>query len=68
MEKIQTVTGGVTAAKGFRAAGGFAGIGKNAGKGDIALIVSDVPGSAAAVYTKNKVKAAHIAVTKDHIQ
>lgn len=68
MENFQTVTGGVTAAKGFKAAGGFAGIGKNAGKGDIALIVSEVPGSAAAVYTKNKVKAAHIAVTKDHIQ
>lgn len=68
MSDIRIVEGGVTAAKGFRAAGAYAGIGKNAEKGDIALIVSDVPGTAAAVYTKNKVKAAHIPVTQRHLE
>ena len=68
MNEIKVIEGGVTAAKGFKAAGAYAGIGKNAEKGDLALVYSEVPGNAAAVYTKNKVKAAHIAVTKDHLQ
>lgn len=68
MSNIEVISGGVTAAKGFQAAGAYAGIGKNAEKGDLALIYSEVPGNAAAVYTKNKVKAAHIAVTKDHLK
>ena len=64
---VRIIEGGVTAAKGFRAGGIYSGIRKNPGKTDLALIVSDVPGSAAAVYTKNKVKAAHIPVTKRHL-
>ncbi len=64
---IKVIEGGVTAAKGFRAAGVYSGIRNNPDKTDLALIVSEVPGNAAAVYTKNKVKAAHIAVTKKHI-
>ena len=64
---IETIKGGVTAAKGFKAAGIYSGIRKNPDKTDLALIVSEVPGNAAAVYTKNKVKAAHIAVTKKHL-
>ena len=68
MSTIKVIEGGVTAAKGFKATGGYAGIGKNAEKGDLALIYSEVPGNAAAVYTKNKVKAAHIAVTKKHLK
>lgn len=68
MNEIKVIEGGVTAANGFKAAGAYAGIGKNAEKGDLALVYSEVPGNAAAVYTKNKVKAAHIAVTKDHLQ
>ena len=58
MNEIKVIEGGVTAAKGFKAAGAYAGIGKNAEKGDLALVYSNVPGNAAAVYTKNKVKAA----------
>ncbi len=68
MSTVKVIEGGVTAAKGFKATGGYAGIGKNAEKGDLALIYSQVPGNAAAVYTKNKVKAAHIAVTKNHLE
>lgn len=59
--------GGVTSPKGFKAAAGYAGIGDDKGKGDIALIASTVVGNAAAVYTKNKVKAAHIGVMKNHL-
>ena len=64
---IKIIDGGVTAAKGFKAAGVYSGIRKGGDKSDMALIVSDVPGNAAAVYTKNKVKAAHIAVTRRHL-
>ena len=59
--------GGVTTPKGFRAAAGYAGIGNDKEKGDIALIASTVVGNAAAVYTKNKVKAAHIGVMRNHL-
>ncbi|GAA4353249.1 bifunctional glutamate N-acetyltransferase/amino-acid acetyltransferase ArgJ [Angustibacter luteus] len=47
----------VTAAKGFRAAGVTAGL-KPSGKPDVALVVNDGPGTAAAaVYTSNRCKA-----------
>jgi glutamate N-acetyltransferase/amino-acid N-acetyltransferase len=47
----------VTAAQGFRAAGVTAGL-KPSGKPDVALVVNDGPGSAAAaVYTSNRCKA-----------
>lgn len=59
--------GGVCAPKGFRAAGIHAGIRKNPEKKDLALIVSDKPCAAAAVYTKNKVKGAPLIVTKKHL-
>ncbi len=58
------IEGGVTAAKGFRAAGAYSGIGRKPEKPDMALIAAELPCAAAAVYTKNKVKAAHIAVMK----
>ena len=58
------IEGGVTAAKGFQASGIHCGIRKNRSKADLALIYSDVPCAAAAVYTQNLVKGAPIAVTK----
>ena len=64
---VKMIDGGVTAATGFKAGGIYSGIKKNSEKPDLALIVSAVPRNAAAVYTKNKVKAAHIAVTKRHL-
>jgi glutamate N-acetyltransferase/amino-acid N-acetyltransferase len=64
---MKIIEGGVTAAKGFKAGGIYSGIRKNPDKTDLALIASEVPCNAAAVYTKNKVKAAHIAVTKRHL-
>ena len=64
MEMIQ---GGVCAAKGFKAAGVHCGIRRNPSKKDLALIVSEVPCSAAAVYTTNLVKGAPILLDKDHL-
>ena len=64
---MKTVSGGVCAAKGFKAAGIHCGIRKNKTKKDLALIVSDVPAGAAAVYTTNLVKGAPLTVTKNNI-
>ena len=64
---IKLVEGGVCAAKGFRANGVHCGIRKNKIKKDLALIVSDVPATAAAVYTTNLVKGAPLLVTKKHL-
>ena len=63
----QAIGGGVTAAKGFQASGLHCGIRKNQSKKDLALIVSDVPCNAAAVYTQNLVQGAPIAVTKRNL-
>ena len=64
---MEFVKGGVCAAKGFKASGIHCGIRKNKTKKDLALIVSDVKASAAAVYTSNLVKGAPIYVTKENI-
>ena len=64
---MKIVSGGVCAAKGFKATGIHCGIRKNKTKKDLALIVSDVPASASAVYTTNLVKGAPLTVTKNNI-
>ena len=64
---MKLIEGGVCAAKGFTANGVHCGIRKNHSKKDLALILSCVPASAAAVYTTNLVKGAPLAVTKNHI-
>ena len=64
---MKIINGGVCAAKGFKANGIHCGIRKNHSKKDLALIVSDVPATAAAVYTQNLVKGAPLTVTKQHI-
>jgi len=64
---MRVVEGGVCAAKGFTANGIHCGIRKNHSKKDLALILSSVPASAAAVYTTNLVKGAPLTVTKNHI-
>lgn len=56
---IKGIKGGVCAAKGFQANGVNAGI-KNNAKKDMALIYSETPCAAAAVFTTNKVKAAPV--------
>lgn len=64
---MKLTSGGVCAATGFKANGVHCGIRKNHTKKDLALIVSDVPAAAAAVYTTNKVKGAPLTVTKNNI-
>ena len=64
---MKLISGGVCAAKGFTASGIHCGIRHNRTKRDLALVFSDVTCSAAAVYTKNLVKGAPLAVTKAHI-
>ena len=64
---MKHIEGGVCAAKGFKASGVHCGIRKLTTKKDLALIVSEVPASAAAVYTQNLVKGAPIYVTKENI-
>lgn len=61
------IEGGVCAAKGFKASGVHCGIRKQTTKKDLALIVSEIPTAAAAVYTQNLVKGAPIYVTKENI-
>ena len=64
---MEIIKGGVCAAKGFTAAGVHCGIRKNKTKRDLALIFSEQPASAAAVYTTNLVKGAPLTVTKANI-
>ena len=64
---MKTISGGVCAAKGFRANGVRCGIKASATKRDLALIVSDTRAAAAAVYTANLVKSAPIKVTRAHL-
>jgi glutamate N-acetyltransferase/amino-acid N-acetyltransferase len=56
------IEGGVSAPAGFRAAGVACGIKKSEGL-DLALIVSDTPAAAAAVFTTNKAVAAPVLVS-----
>ena len=63
---MRIIDGGITAPKGFRAAGIQCGIKQN--KRDLALIVSESPASAAAVFTTNKVAAAPVLFDKEQLQ
>ncbi len=61
------IAGGVTAPKGFKAAGVAAGI-KDPSRKELALIYSVVPACAAGLFTANRVKAAPLYVTKEHLR
>lgn len=65
---IKTITGGICASKGFRASGIHCGMRRKPGKKDLALIVSEVPATTAAVFTTNLVKGAPIKVNKEHLK
>ncbi len=64
---MKMISGGICAAQGFKANGIHCGIRHNRTKRDLALIVSDIPANAAAVYTTNLVKGAPLIVTQNHI-
>ena len=65
--EIKLISGSVSAPKGFTASGVHCGIRKNRTKRDLALIFSEKPCSAAAVYTTNKVKGAPILVDQKNL-
>ena len=56
---MEIITGGVTAAKGFKAAAAAAEI-KYKGRTDMAMVYSEVPCVAAGTFTTNVVKAAPV--------
>jgi len=64
---MNIISGGVCAAKGFKANGIHCGIRKNKSKRDLSLIFSEKKANTAAVYTTNLVKGAPLTVTKKHI-
>src|SRR5512143_3019419 len=61
-----TATGSITTPRGFRAAGVAAGIKATNGL-DLALLVSETPAQAAAVFTTNLAVAAPVVVSRDHL-
>jgi glutamate N-acetyltransferase/amino-acid N-acetyltransferase len=63
---VSTIPGGVTTPRGFRAAGVSVGIKANHGL-DLALLVSDAPAQAAAVFTTNLALAAPVVVSREHL-
>ncbi len=65
---MKHISGGVCAAKGFRAGGVHCGIRANRSKRDLALIVSDCDCAAAGVYTQNLVKGAPILITQKNLE
>ena len=62
-----TISGGVTLPRGYRAAGISAGI-KSSGALDLALLVSETPAAAAAVFTINRAQAAPVIVSRGHLE
>lgn len=64
---MKEITGGVCAPQGFAAGGVHCGIRRNHAKKDLAIVLSQAPCAAAAVYTRNKVYGAPITVTRNHI-
>ncbi len=64
---MQKISGGVTAPKGFAAGGIHCGVRGSSEKKDLAMIYSETPCAAAAVYTQNKVYGAPITVTRANI-
>ncbi|MCM1328597.1 MAG: bifunctional glutamate N-acetyltransferase/amino-acid acetyltransferase ArgJ [Ruminococcus sp.] len=77
MKNFETISGGICAAKGFKASGLYCGIKRgfpdgnespiSNSKNDIAMIFADVECNAAGVYTSNKVKGAPVTVTKNNL-
>ena len=67
---LNQISGGVCAAKGFTAAGVHCGVKANSSpdKNDLALILSQKECTAAATFTLNRVKAAPLYVTMDHLE
>lgn len=64
--KFTEIPGGVTAPQGFLAAGAAAEVRKK-GRRDLAILYSEKPAAAAALFTQSQVKAAPVLVTQEHL-
>ncbi len=65
--ELKTIGGGVCAPAGFTAAGIHTGLSKRPDKNDLGLIYCRERCTAAAVYTRNKVKGSPLIITQKHI-
>ena len=68
MSDIKFIDGGVCAPQGFTANGMRVGIKESRKTNDTALVFSDVPCSAAGVFTQNRVKSESVKITKEFIK
>ncbi|GHV95346.1 arginine biosynthesis bifunctional protein ArgJ [Spirochaetia bacterium] len=64
---MKDITGGVCAPKGFKAGGIWCGIKAGSKKRDLGLIYSEKICTAAAMFTTNKVQAASVLVSREHL-
>jgi len=64
---MKKISGGVCAPKGFKAGGVACRIKASSKKRDLALIYSEKPCAAAGVFTLNKVKAASVLISQEHL-
>jgi glutamate N-acetyltransferase/amino-acid N-acetyltransferase len=64
---MKKIKGGISAPKGFMAAGISCGLKKSA-KPDLALIYSEIPATAAGVFTTNQVKGNPVIVSQAHLK
>jgi glutamate N-acetyltransferase/amino-acid N-acetyltransferase len=64
---MKEITGGVCAPKGFKAGGIWCGIKANSKKRDLGLIYSEKRCNAAAMFTANRVQAASVLVSREHL-
>ncbi|MEO8204742.1 MAG: bifunctional glutamate N-acetyltransferase/amino-acid acetyltransferase ArgJ [Chthoniobacterales bacterium] len=66
---IRIIGGGICAPKEFLASAAYAGIKKgNKSRDDMTLILSAIPATSAATFTTNKVKAAPVRVSMEHVK
>jgi len=63
---MQEIKGGITTPRGFQAAGVRCGLKKS--KKDLALLFSEIPARATALFTTNRIQAAPLKITREHLQ
>jgi glutamate N-acetyltransferase/amino-acid N-acetyltransferase len=64
---LKEIAGGVCAPKGFKAGGVWCGIKASSKKRDLALIYAEKKCAAAAMFTANRVQAASVLISREHI-
>ncbi len=63
---MKQISGGITAVPGIQASGVHGGL-KSDNQRDVALIVADAPAAAAGVFTRNRVCAATVLLSREHL-